>query len=137
MAALVVVTANVDNVTTLGTTNYETSYDAGVVLTAGQAVYLDGSNVWQLATDAAVRAIFGICLGDGAVGQRMGVMFASGTIDLGVATVNGMIYCVGPVAGEIVPFADILSGQFYNILGYGNADDKIVLQAYSIPVAAA
>ena len=137
MAALSVVANDVDNITALGTTNYEASYDAGVALTPGEAVFLDGSNLWQLATDAAIRATFGITLNTAAVGQKVGVMKISGTIDLGVATVNGMIYCVGPVAGEINPFADILTGLYYNILGYGNAADQIVLQPYLIPTPAA
>lgn len=113
---------------------------AGATITAGQAVYRDSSQTWQLADgDAALTAAAaGIALNGASAGQPCQVQ-TGGTITLGAgaAPVVGETYCASLTAGGIAPDADILTGDFKTILGIGIGSDQVKLGILVSGVASA
>jgi hypothetical protein len=53
-----------------------------------------------------------------------------GDFDIGVATVDGETYYVGPGGGEIVPHADLMSGDIVTPIGIGKAGNVLGLMIY-------
>lgn len=92
---------------------------AGATITAGEPVYLDVNNVWQLAKadTAAHAACKGIALHGALTGQPLAVQ-TSGNITIGATVVAGTHYYVsGNNAGGIMPIGDFTTGQFITDLG--------------------
>ena len=105
---------------------------AGVVITAGVAIYRDTSGQLQRAkTNTAVEAdAVGITLNDAAVGQVLAYI-VSGDLDLGAVLVVGETYVVSPgIGGFIAPIADITPGQFTTILGIANAINNLKVNIF-------
>lgn len=101
-----------------------TDYLAGATITAGQAVYVDGSNTWQLAQcdGTAVEAgsgTFGIALHGATSGQPLAVQTA-GLITIGATVVAGTPYVISTTAGGIAPFADLASTNRVTYLGFAS-----------------
>lgn len=108
----------------------------GGTVTAGQSVYKNASDRWvaaraNTATTAGSASKVGVALNGGASGQPVRVQ-KGGTINMGAGAVQpaiGIIYCVSDaVAGEIVPSADLGSGDYQTVLGVGIGSNKIKLQ---------
>lgn len=117
MAALSVTAANVVK----GSDAQVTYGIAGATITAGQTVYLDSSDSkFKLAdadsATAAVRACAGIALNGAADGQPLAVQ-TLGDLGFGAILTAGLIYCLGDVAGGIIPSADLSAGERVWILG--------------------
>lgn len=110
MAALTVTAASV-----IADANYLTRGTAGASLTAGQAVYKDASDSDKIkACDADVQAsaaCVGIATHAAASGQP--IMYQTGgAITMGATMTKGEHYFCGTTAGELVPLADLSSGDF-------------------------
>lgn len=102
----------------------------GATINAGQAVYLDTNNVWQLADAdgaAALRQCNGISLNSGASGQPAAVQTA-GSINIGATTAVGSIYILSNTAGGIAPSSDLASGWYTNIIGIARTNATIDIQ---------
>lgn len=93
---------------------------AGATITAGQAVYKDSNNKFQLAdansaTEIARRAI-GIALNGAANNQPLTILTA-GLITIGGTLTAGVAYYLSDTPGGICPVADIGSGEYVCLLG--------------------
>lgn len=93
---------------------------AGATITAGQAVYKDSSNKFQLAdansaTEIARRAI-GIALHGASNNQPLTILTA-GLITIGGTLTAGVAYYLSDTPGGICPVADIGSGEYVCLLG--------------------
>lgn len=114
---------------------------AGATIVAGDALYLDSSNEWQLA-DANVSATLanatGIALNGGGSGQPVTAITA-GTVDLGAAAgaAAGVVYVVSATAGNIAPDADVTTGAYLTILGVGIGSNQVKLSINASGVVAA
>jgi len=137
MAALIITPDNVFPVSTLDSGNYKSRDLAGVVLVPGQSVYLDVNNLWQLADATALYTMFGVVISGSGVNQPVGVITFSGIILIGATVAQGTVYVVGPGAGQISPIEDLIAGQYTNIMGYGDATNQFVMQAYNLPIVKA
>ena len=102
---------------------------AGTTITAGEVVYVDGSNTWQLAkADTAVHAAAkGIALHGTLAGQPLAVQ-TSGIITIGATVVAGTPYYVsGNNAGGIMGIGDFTTGQYITPLGFAISTTQIQL----------
>ena len=125
MPALAIVEAQV----VLGANASSMTRNAAAVITAGDAMYLDSNNNWALAQadgTAIEAAVAGIALNGAAIGQPVTACIGGQlTLGAGAAPVVGQIYVVGAVAGEIVPYADLLSTNRVSLIGWGIAANAI------------
>lgn len=136
MAALTI-TASQVLAPTDGTGDFFTGI-AGVAITAGQSLYLDTTtNTYKLAdsnsSQATARAA-GIATHDAAAGQPIKGIGGRGgilTLGAGAAPVVGMLYCVGPAAGSIVPYSDLTTGDYVTPLGVGYTGNKILMYVFA------
>lgn len=118
--------------------------DMGATVARGQVLFKDGSdNKHKLANadDAAVTAnaaaatVAGLALTDGTDGSQ-GLMAINGAkVNVGTTTVAGVPYCLGNVAGAIVPYADLVSGDTPVLLFWGTGTAEVTL-AIAMSVAA-
>lgn len=102
---------------------------AGAAITAGQAVYVDSSNLVQLAdadSSATTAAAVGISMNDAASGQPVSYAY-EGTLDMGSIITAGEIYVVSGTAGGIAPKADLASGDYVTILATGSDTDTVTI----------
>ena len=95
----------------------------GATVTAGQALYRDSTDAYDLklaiATSAAAAAVYGISLNGGADGQPAEILRA-GLYAPGATVVVGMVYCVSAAAaGSIVPYSDLVSTNYVSFIGVG------------------
>lgn len=134
MAALSVTAANVakstDAVTEEGV--------AGASLTAGMAVYKDASDSNKIkGADADVvtsAAAVGIALHAAASGQPI-IFQKSGLITMGATMTKGEHYFAGTTAGELVPLADLASGDFPTRVIQAISTTVAVVQPYALGTA--
>lgn len=134
MVDLVITPANVSRVD--GATQTK---NAGVGISAGDALYVDSTGVLQLCeNDQTVveAAMAGIALCDAAVGQPC-VYLVSGNLDPGATVAAGIAYIVGGGPGAIAPAADIAAAEFMTIVGVGTSTGNIKLGILQSGVAAA
>lgn len=130
MADLIITPANV---LVISGTPIESS--AGVDISAGESVYLDTGNLWQLGIATASYSSYGIAVNSAATGQPLNVL-TTGTIDLGVAVTQAIQYALsGLASGGIGPISDLIATQYQNILGYANGSNQLVIARYRIPFA--
>jgi hypothetical protein len=120
------------------------NYNFAQTVVAGQAVHLNGGTPqrWALAdADASIITAgengYGIAINGGSVGQPAIIATQAGAeVDFGAAATDvdeGELYCMGPVAGEIIPVSDMVTGNFTTILGYGKDTNIIVILPLRIP----
>ena len=101
---------------------------AGADLTAGMAIYVDGADDDLIKPSRANNATTAICNGimvnTAATGQPCHYQ-TTGPITLGVGNLTqGQAYAVSDaVAGEIVPYADLASGDYVTLLGVAQDGD--------------
>lgn len=113
--------------------NLRRDFNFGAAVTAGQLVYLDVNNLWQLAdSNAAVTGnvltdLRGIALDGGANGQPAVVCINDSDFTPGATLTNGVSYYGSPNAGAIAPAADIISGNYPVFLGIAKSTTKLNL----------
>lgn len=136
MADLTITAASV--VPAVGAT-IEKGYSAGATITAGQAVYLSSSSVWQLCdanTSATTAAVGGIALHGASSGQPLAVITRGG-VNVGATLTVGEIYIPSGTAGGIAPVADLTAGWFTAILGIATTASNLDVQLHRGGVAKA
>jgi hypothetical protein len=103
----------------------------GEAVTPGQVVYRSTSDSkYYLADcdDAAKSNIAGIAITYAAADSFGYVFTANGRdIDLGATLVSGEIYIVSDTAGNIMPYADLTTGQYLTILGFAKSTSLLTL----------
>lgn len=119
MAAISVTAANVLK-TTLSSTEHGRF---GTTVTAGQVVYRDSADLYDMklaqATTATLANAYGIALNGGSDGQPAEVI-RSGLYNPGGTVVVGQVYCVSAAAaGAIVPYGDLATTEFVTVIGVG------------------
>ncbi|MBK9122817.1 MAG: hypothetical protein IPM16_06805 [Chloroflexi bacterium] len=125
MTDLTVTPANVD----AGTDGRIGHGIAGEAIDAGEVIYLDRTtNTYLLAdADAAASAkAAGVAVSSAAAGQVVAFQ-SDGTYTAGATTVQGTPYFVSTGAGGIAPFADLGSGDYVTLFGFGVTGNKIKL----------
>lgn len=106
-------------------------YNAGATVTAGQCVYLDTSNTWQLSDAngaAALRTVQGIAAHGASSGQPLRVYTSGTVLTIGATVAVGTIYVSSATAGGIAPSTDLASGWYTSIVGIAITAAKIKLQ---------
>jgi hypothetical protein len=96
----------------------------GETVTQGQPIYRSSTDSKYYRSDAniAAGAASGIALTRGST-DGFGLMALPGVasgqsmINLGATLAVGQVYCVGATAGTIVPYSDLVTGDFVTILG--------------------
>jgi len=134
MADLTITAANVDRVT-----GSQRTQEAGVAITAGDAVYQGADGLVALAEkDLTVTESLaqGIALSDAAIGQPVTYQI-SGVIALGATLSAGEVYMVGAGPGGIAPVADVGTGDFATILGIAVSAANLKIGIIPSGVAAA
>jgi hypothetical protein len=116
MADLSITAANV----VAGSDAVRESGTAGATITAGQAVYLDTTDMkYKLADSngaAALRVPNGIAL-HGAANNQPIVLQKDGDLTIGATMVAGVAYYLSDTPGGICPVADLASGEYPCIVG--------------------
>ncbi len=102
---------------------------AGVAITAGQLIYLDtaDSNKAKLAdADAdATSVVAGIAINNAAAGQPVAYIEEDSNFTIGGTVTAGVAYFLGLAGGDIVPYADIATGDFVTVIGVGKTGNKL------------
>jgi hypothetical protein len=96
----------------------------GETITQGQPIYKSTTDSKYYRSDANIQAgqADGIALTPGVLND-FGQMAVPGSspgdtlINVGATLAVGMVYCVGATAGQIVPYADLTTGDYVTILG--------------------
>lgn len=108
-----------------------TTGTGGAALTAGQFVYLDaGTNRYKGAVNSSEAAATcrGLTTDPTADGEFIAIYGQDGTVvDLGATLTEGTWYTVSSTAGNIHPYADLLSTEWLSWVGYGNGDGDLVM----------
>lgn len=124
MAALTITAASVVK---SATSNLDTSGIAGETITAGMPVYLKASDskLWKALSGgtAAQADAIGIAMHAALAGQPLVIAKTGGTINIGATTAKTTTYMLGAAAGEVVPQADLASGNAIVRLGHATATD--------------
>ena len=110
MAIVSITAANVTVDLTTGSPPKVENGTAGATITAGQVVYKDSSNLFQLSDAngaAALRVAYGIALNNASLNQALQVALAGTTVNIGGTVVAGTIYVLGDTAGAIHPAAEL------------------------------
>ncbi len=123
MADLTIVAASV--VKSTGAT-LEREKVAGESVTQGQVVYLAADDKWYKALSASGGSALasgsgtkiGIAMNAASAGQPL-VVQVGGNVTIGAAILVGVWYYLSNTAGGICPVADLGTGDFSTILGYG------------------
>lgn len=117
------------------------SSNAGATITAGQLVYLDSSNLWQLSdanSAATAKRIDGISLHASLSGQPLAVL-RSGPITIGATVGVGTVYILSGTPGGIAlgcpGTTDLVSGMTTCILGVGTSATVITVNINNSGVA--
>lgn len=125
MAAVSITPANV-GIASLNTVILKGN--CGETIVQGQPIYIKASDKLLYKGDAnasdETASATGIALSGGTIGTpiayvRKGPMKIGGTVAVGIP------YCVGPVAGEIVPHSDLTTGDRVTYLGTGSSTTVI------------
>lgn len=126
MAALTITAANlVPGADAVFKTNL-----AGGAIPAGKSVYLDpDDDRLKLADNDAVDAqehdAVGISVNASAVAGQPVTWIKSGDLAFGAILTKGETYCVGGTAGDIVPRADVTTGDELVILGIASTTSNL------------
>lgn len=108
-------------------------YNFGATITAGQLLYLDANNKWQLmdsnaaATGNGLTDMRGVALHGGANNQPAAVVTADPDFTPGGTLVNGLSYYASPNAGALANSADIISGNYPVLAGIAKSTTKMNL----------
>lgn len=111
----------------------------GETVTAGQVVYLNSDNKFYLANSDAVNGTalksgvgttFGVALNGGAINQAAFVQ-TGGQVTIGATLLVGVWYYLSNTGGGICPVADLGTGDWSTILGYGSTVALMTIQPTS------
>lgn len=119
-------------------TVFQTGYNFGEAVDAGEVVYLDTSvspNVWKLAdnTTAVKAAAGGIALNSGATGQPASVASLNNLTMDGLTL--GVFYYVSGNAGKLCPYADLGSGDYVTQVLGATSSTNAKVQPIALGVA--
>jgi hypothetical protein len=101
---------------------------AGAAITAGQALYKDATDSYELklaqadGTAAEADAV-GIALHAAGAGQPIAYARSGAVINIGATTAKTTTYVVSATAGGVAPQADLISTQRIVRLGHATATD--------------
>lgn len=103
---------------------------SGAAIAAGKSVYLDpDDNLVKLADNDAVSTdehdAVGISLNATAAAAQPVSYIKSGDLAFGAILTKGETYCVGGTAGDIVPRADVTTGDELVILGIASTTSNL------------
>lgn len=116
-------------------------YPFGAAIGAGQVVYLDANNRWQLMDANAsvagnnITDTRGIALCNGANGQPASVCVEDPDFTPGATVANGVSYYASPNAGAIAAAGDITTGNYATFLMVGKSTSKVNLRPVAAGVA--
>lgn len=104
---------------------------AGATITAGQLVYLAAATGKYGLYDAdsataEVRALAGVAMNGAAADQALGVA-TKGLYTVGATVAASIPYFGSPTPGGICPAADIASGMYATLLGFGVSTTQILI----------
>lgn len=102
----------------------------GEACVAGDALYYDSTQQeWMKCdcTDPDKLECERIALGAGSDGVAIPVMLPGGEFTVGVATIKGALYVLS-VTGNISPVADLTTGDYTVIIGWGTSTDGIFFE---------
>lgn len=131
MAALAPVPVDVKKLTA-GISTSTGTMEASTSAAQGDLIIKNSGGTFQKAinssiANADVSSNGGVVLSPAAAGKSVDYVASIGCeIDLGVTVTANEWYCVGSVAGSIVPMGDLASGQAVQYVGYGNKDQKLI-----------
>lgn len=105
---------------------------AGATIAAGEVVYLDtaDSNKAKLADNnasAATAVVKGIALTSGVSGSGLIVATGNSITLVGASMTQGLTYYLGATAGQIVPEADLATGNYVCRLGVASSATQLEL----------
>lgn len=124
MAALTITAVRPTENTNFELVNY------GATIAAGQTLYrhTDGEHLLADADlSVAAKAVVGISITPGVDGGQ-GIMATSGNvIFVGATMTAGTTYFAGPTAGQIVPYADLSTGDYVVRIGTAKSATEIIL----------
>lgn len=126
MTALSITPANVK----AGSNAITVSGLAGATITAGQAVFRDGTTGKFLLSDADganLKQVTGLALHGAADGQPLAVQ-TGGDIVPGATLVAGTTYYLAPTPGDIGPLADVASGDDPIIIGIAKSASVLMMR---------
>jgi len=97
----------------------------------GKPLYQDTADQQHKLTDASALAtslLSGIALNAGVDGRKIYIAPKGARINWGATLTAGTVYCAGPTAGEIVPWADLVATDFVCVLctGEGTAEAEVI-----------
>jgi len=104
---------------------------AGATIAAGDVLYMDtaNSNVMKLAQADGTEleaTVYGIALNSASADQPV-LVARSGDLDIGAALTVAATYILSDTAGKLCLIADLASGWFLSIVGFGTAADNLKL----------
>jgi len=103
----------------------------GATISAGQAVYLDAADSKYKLCDnnasAATATIKGVAMTPGVDGGYGYIATAGSIILVGTTMAVGETYYAGATAGEIVPDADLATGNYISRIGTGASATQLDL----------
>jgi hypothetical protein len=126
MAALSITAANVKQ----GAAAQVQQGVAGATITAGQAVFRDGTTGKYVLSDAdgaGLKQVHGIALHGAADGQPLAVQ-TGGEITIGATLTAGTAYYLGPTPGSIGPLADVESGDDVILIGIAKTTAILIMK---------
>lgn len=126
MAAATITAANVKRVS--GRSALSGTY--GATITKGMPLYMNASTGRLELADAsavATATAVGVALNTGDNDDIAAYAPAGATINAGFTTTEGILYCVGATAGEVVPFGDLLSDEYATPLYVGNGTAEVTV----------
>lgn len=114
----------------------------GGTITVGQAVYRDSADldstgngkikVADADASAASARVIGIAIDGCAINQKIRVVTKDPNFTPGFAPTPGIPYVAGTgTAGGIALTADLASGDYVNLLGFGKANSKFHLEPFA------
>lgn len=102
---------------------------AGATITAGMPVYLDSADSDKAkpcdADAAATSTIYGIAANGASSGQPVEVVLSDTALAIGATVAVSELYVISGTAGGIAPNADLTSGQYFSVVGWGVSTSAI------------
>ena len=114
---------------------------AGETITAGKSLYINTSNSDKLHladADALLTSVFaGIALGGASANQPVFYAGPGCVVNMGGTVAVGTVYMVGLTAGDVLPDAEILTGDYVSIIGVGETAANLRISPINSGIARA
>jgi hypothetical protein len=111
----------------------------GVAMTAGQVVYIDSSNLLQLAgvSSATIHRARGLYANSAGAAGQPSIIWENGTVITGFPTlVAGTTYYVD-ASGAISEFADLATGEYVCIAGFAKTTTTFLVNIVPLEITKA